>query len=65
LPVFLFKHEGIVPEKDFGHNADYGKQVQVPNIRFHATVPDRNYERTHQGKRKENLAREVNGLILT
>jgi hypothetical protein len=25
MPVFLFRRKGIIPEKDFGHNADYGK----------------------------------------
>ena len=42
MPVFLFRRDGIIPEEDFGQNADYGKPVQAPNIRFHATVLDQN-----------------------
>jgi hypothetical protein len=42
LPVFLFRRDGFIPEEDFGQNADYGKPVQAPIIRFHVTALDQN-----------------------
>ena len=42
LPVFLFRRDGIIPDENFGQNADYGTLAQALNILFHTTDLDQN-----------------------